>query len=140
MGNFDGAPPGFERHFRQSPVTDPWEPLWSRQGDGVFTLGLWIRPAHCNARGLLHGGVISALADNAMGLACANSLGGASGLLTVHLSVNFLEAAEIDRWLAVRAQPKKVGGSLAYADCDVVAEDRMIASASAVFKIIRRAP
>ena len=30
-------PAGFEPHFRKSPFTDPWEPLYSRKTDqGVF--------------------------------------------------------------------------------------------------------
>ncbi len=70
MPNSDPVPSGYEPHFRKSPVTDPWEPLFVRRDGGALSLGLRIAAAHCNGRGLLHGGVISALADNAMGLAC----------------------------------------------------------------------
>ena len=68
-------PPGFERHFRQSPVTDPWEPIYSRKTSDVVVLGLVAEAAHTNSRGFVHGGLISALADNAMGLSCARRLG-----------------------------------------------------------------
>ncbi|MBV8970867.1 MAG: hypothetical protein JO290_01100 [Sphingomonadaceae bacterium] len=57
------VPDGFVRHTRSSPLTTPWEPLWFREADGA--LGLWIAEAHCNARGLAHGGLIAALADKA---------------------------------------------------------------------------
>jgi hypothetical protein len=66
----ENIPPGFARHFRKSPVTDPWEPLYSRRDGDIFCLGLRIAKSHCNARGMLHGGVISALADNALGISC----------------------------------------------------------------------
>jgi hypothetical protein len=34
------APPvGFCRHFRQSPLTDPWEPLYSCREGGVVRIG-----------------------------------------------------------------------------------------------------
>src|SRR4029078_3023014 len=72
-------PEGFAPHFRKSPVTDPWEPLYSRKIDGTVQMGLSIRPAHCNSRGLPHGGVIAALADNAMGLSCGAALNSPSG-------------------------------------------------------------
>ena len=58
------VPEGFAPHFKRSPVTDPWEPLFSRRGEKSVQLGVWLREAHCNSRGLLHGGVIAALADN----------------------------------------------------------------------------
>ena len=49
---------------RRSAVTDPWLPLFSKAGGGVVQLALRVRPAHCNGKGFLHGGVINALADN----------------------------------------------------------------------------
>ena len=61
-------PDGFAPHFRKSAVTDAWEPLFSRRIDGTVQIGLSLRDAHCNSSGLLHGGVIAALANNAMGL------------------------------------------------------------------------
>ena len=54
----ENVPLGFARHFRKSPVTDPWEPLYSRCDGDMFCLGLRIATSHCNARGMLHGGVI----------------------------------------------------------------------------------
>ena len=60
-------PSGYQPHTRRSPLTDPWEPLLSQQTADALYLALEIREAHCNARGFAHGGLISALADNAMG-------------------------------------------------------------------------
>lgn len=130
-------PEGFERHFRRSPVTDAWEPLWSKRTPDGLIIGLRVDERHCNARGIFHGGVLSTLADNAMGLACAAAAGDASGLLTVHLSVDFEGTASLGQWVEVRARRRKVGGSLAYGAGEIFADAQPIASASAVFKIIR---
>jgi acyl-coenzyme A thioesterase PaaI-like protein len=67
-------PAGYSRHFRASPLTDPWEPLYSKAENGAILLALRIRQAHCNSRGFAHGGLISALADNAMGLSLDETL------------------------------------------------------------------
>lgn len=131
------GPPGFERHFRQSPVTDPWEPLYMRRKDRAFTLALRIDTPHCNARGLLHGGVISALADNAMGLCCVLRMENASAL-TINLSVDFLVAGTIGQWLEVRAAPARLGQTLAFADARVFADDEQVAKASGTFRILIR--
>jgi acyl-coenzyme A thioesterase PaaI-like protein len=72
----EAAPPGFERHYRQSPLTDAWEPLYSRKADGAVLIGLRAAERHANSRGFVHGGLISALADNAMGSPAARRWGG----------------------------------------------------------------
>jgi hypothetical protein len=59
---------------RRSPVTDAWDPLFSRETDGVVYIGLRVAERHCNSRAFLHGGVIAAVADNAMGLSFAMTL------------------------------------------------------------------
>ena len=127
------APPGFERHFRQSPVTVPWEPLWSRRDGARFRLGLHVAQPHCNSRGMLHGGIISALSDNAMGLACVFALGGNAGLVTVQLSVEYLGAARQGDWLEIVAIPAKTGRTLSHASADVFAGEKLVARATAIF-------
>jgi acyl-coenzyme A thioesterase PaaI-like protein len=47
---------------------------------------MWLRATHWHSRGLLHGGVIAALADNTMGLSCGSSLAPARGLITLGLT------------------------------------------------------
>ena len=75
MPGAEQIPDGYERHFRTSPLTDPWEPLYSKADNGAIILALRIRQAHCNSRGFAHGGLMSALADNAMGLSLIERLG-----------------------------------------------------------------
>lgn len=135
MPDRDLVPPGYEPHFRKSPVTDPWEPLFVRRDGNALSLGLRIAAQHGNARGLLHGGVISALADNAMGLACVMQMDRSSAL-TVSLSVDFLSVGRIGQWLEVRAVPARLGRTLAFADARIEADGEMIAKAAATFRII----
>jgi hypothetical protein len=80
--NSTDIPEGFEPHFRKSPFTDPWEPLYSKRTDKAVIIGLRLARPHTNARGNVHGGLISALADNAMGYSCAQAMGWASSLAT----------------------------------------------------------
>lgn len=130
-------PPGFEPHFRQSPVTDPWEPLYIKRSGPDIILALRIDRKHCNARGLLHGGVIAALADNAMGMSCILQMENVSAL-TVNIAVDFLHVGKIGHWLEVRARPDKLGRTLSFANAQIFADDDLIARASATFRIIAR--
>ena len=127
-------PPGFEPHFRRSPVTDPWEPLWVKRDDDGLRLGIRIAAAHCNSRGNLHGGVIATLADNAMGLACAAAAGGSIRMVTVSLTTDFLGGAKQGQWLEVSATPSRIGRTLCFASAIVSADGAVIARASGVFR------
>jgi uncharacterized protein (TIGR00369 family) len=96
-------PEGFEPHFRKSPFTDPWEPLYSKRTDKAVIMGLRLAGPHTNARGLIHGGLIASLADNAMGYSCAQQMGNASSLVTIGLAVDFIGSAKVGQWLAVES-------------------------------------
>jgi uncharacterized protein (TIGR00369 family) len=132
------VPEGFSRHFRQSPLTDPWEPLYSRRTEEVVMLGVVASAAHTNSRGFVHGGLIAALADNAMGLSCGQQLEGAPGLVTVNLAVDYLGSAAIGQWLQVTPRVVKLGASLCVAQAIVSADGRPCARANATFKVAAR--
>jgi uncharacterized protein (TIGR00369 family) len=139
----DLAPPaGFAPHFRKSPLTDPWEPLYSRRTDKAVIIGLRLGTPHTNSRGLAHGGLISALADNAMGLSCGVQRPTTSGLVTVSLNVDFVGAAKLGQWIEFDTGFVKTGGTLCFAQCFVTADGTTIARASASFRAfdVARAP
>ena len=134
-------PEGFERHFRRSGLTDPWEPLYSRQLDDRVQIGLVLAEPHCNSRGLVHGGLIAALADNAMGLSCGVALRAAGrdvshGLVTVSLGTDYLGSAKLGEWLLIDPEPVKVGGSICFARAIIRGDDKPVAMANATFKIL----
>ncbi len=59
-------PDGFARHWRTSPLTEPWEPIYSKTTADAVIIGLRLAKPHTNSRGMVHGGLISALADNTL--------------------------------------------------------------------------
>jgi acyl-coenzyme A thioesterase PaaI-like protein len=137
-------PEGYARHFRTSPLTDPWEPLYSKAVGGAIVIALRARSAHCNSRGFVHGGLISALADNAMGLSVIETLRQrgterAKGGLTVNLALDFLGSGQIGQWLEFVPRVLKAGTSIGFVDCLVRADDQTIARANATFRIYQAA-
>jgi uncharacterized protein (TIGR00369 family) len=132
-------PAGFDRHYRQSPLTDPWEPLYSRRTEGAVVLGLEAGPAHTNSRGFVHGGLISALADNAMGLSCARRLKDEASLVTVNLTLDFMGTARIGQWLEFDTIFVRPGSTLCFAQAFVTADGEPCARANAVFRVVKKA-
>jgi uncharacterized protein (TIGR00369 family) len=135
----DVVPDGYVPHLRASPVTDPWQPLFSRTDKGTVALALRVRNAHCNGKGLLHGGVINALADNAMGLSIIETLRqqgierGRSGS-TVSLSLDFLLTAQVGQWVEFVPRVLRVGRGIGFADCLVLADSQTIARGNATYR------
>jgi uncharacterized protein (TIGR00369 family) len=133
-------PDGFAPHFRKSQVTDPWEPLYSKVLPDRVVIGFHVREAHSNSRGMLHGGLIAALADNAMGLSCVAVLTAAGrkpegGLVTVSLAIDYIGAAKLGQWVMVDTQYAKTGKTLCFAQAFVTADGEVIARADARFKV-----
>ena len=134
-------PEGFVPHDRKSPLTEPWEPIFSRREAGKVVIGLHAREAHCNGRGMLHGGLIAALADNAMGLSCVETMIAAGkkpegGLVTVSLSTDFIGAGKLGQWIEFDTVYVKTGRSLSFAQAFVTADGEVIARADARFKVV----
>lgn len=140
----DAVPPGlagYRPHTRRSPLTDPWEPLFARETDDAVHLALEIREAHCNARGFAHGGLISALADNAMGLSAVRQARRAfgqdkAGAVTVSLALDYLSAAQVGECLEFQPVLLKVGRTLSFAECRVVSGERLVARGNACFRMV----
>ncbi len=129
-------PPGFEPHFRKSPLTDPWEPLYSKTTDSAVALGFVASEQHTNSRGFVHGGLLSALADNAMGLSCAIQHDAVGGLVTVNLNVDFLGTAQLGQWIEINSPFTKTGRTLDFAQAFVTADAVVCARANATFRVL----
>lgn len=136
----DTIPEGFAPHTRHSPLTAPWEPILARAQGHAVQLGLQVREAHCNSRGFAHGGLVSALADNAMGLSAVATAraGGAdptARAVTVSLVLDFIGSAQVGQWLEFRPVVLRHGRTLAFTECHVFADEQLVARASATFRL-----
>jgi len=131
-------PAGFEPHFRKSPFTDPWEPLYSRKTEKAVIIGLRLAEPHTNSRGLIHGGLIASLADNAMGYSCAQAMGWTASLLTVSLAVDYVGTARIGQWLAVECDVIKTGSTICFAQSLIKADNMAIARANGTFRVLTK--
>ncbi len=130
------VPEGFEPHFRNSPFTDPWEPLYSRRTEKAVIIGLRLAKPHTNGRGLIHGGLIASLADNAMGYSCAQATDWSTSFVTISLAVDYVGSAQIGQWLAVESDVIKTGRTICFAQSLIKADDAVIARANGTFRVV----
>src|SRR5438128_12614752 len=94
-------------------------------GKAIFELEAG--PQHANPMGTLHGGVICDVADAAMGVAYASTLGDGESFTTLELKINFLRAFRSGTLIAT-GRVVKSGRTIGLVECDVTdTEGRLIA-------------
>lgn len=132
-------PTGFLPFHRESPLVDPWRPIFAKAKEDRLVLGIFIRPEHMNSRQTAHGGLYAALADWAMGLSCGVNLhreGTAfSNLWTASLTVDYLGKATAGQWLTFDTIFVRTGRSLCHAECDIAADWETVARARGAFRV-----
>lgn len=105
-------------------------------GDGAAELTMELLPQHFNPQGIVHGGIISALADTSIGLALRSKLRPGYTHRTAQLDVHFLAKGEGNR-LVGRGRAVHLGTRMGYGEADVSdAEGRLLARASATFVVL----
>ena len=105
-------------------------------GDGRAEVLMVLRPHHFNPQGIVHGGIISALADTSIGLALRSRLPAGFTHRTAQLNVHFLAKGEGNRIFG-RGHARHLGARMGYGEADVTDEGgRLIARASAAFIVL----
>ena len=105
--------------------------------DGRATVILSAGPQHSNPMGTLHGGILCDLADAAMGVAFASTLGSDESFTTIELKINFFRPV----WQAqLKAEGAVLhrGRSVGYVECNITDEhNRLIAKAASTCMVLR---
>ena len=100
---------------------------------GKVTLRMPVEALHKQVYGVVHGGVLAALADTAGGLATYMACPRGTRVATVEMKINFLEAVEAGTVFA-EAEVVRRGRHIAVVDCDVRDDrGRLVAKALMTF-------
>lgn len=112
-------------------------------GEGPARLTLTLEEKHMNPNGVVHGGVLTSLMDEACGAAVFAERGLeamiAAPHATVDMNVSFMSGARVGDRLVVEAKALRVGRSVAFAEAEVVRnEDTLMAKGRFTFVIQER--
>ena len=95
-----------------------------------------INENHLNSAGITHGGFIAALADSGVGTA-AHRAAGESRCVTISLELKFISQVKLGQELIGLVKVQKKTKSLVFLTCELRADDKIAATASGVWKIIK---
>src|SRR5579872_4539005 len=111
-------------------------PLWQRSVDGNQEYAILAQHKHHNRRDRVQGGVLMTLLDRASGM-IARLVSGRPTLATVQMDVHFIDAGQIGELLIAKPRVVRVTHTLIFTTAEVVADGRVVATASGVFKILK---
>ncbi|MHB8612642.1 MAG: PaaI family thioesterase [Candidatus Dormibacteraceae bacterium] len=128
-----------------SRVAEAQSPAWSwfgfrlvDVGEGTAMVEMKTTERMANHSGFVHGGIISALADSAMGRSLRTLKPGVARAMSIDLKLNFINVAKIGEDLNAEGKVVHAGRRTAVTECRVAGKDgRLVATASATFAITR---
>jgi uncharacterized protein (TIGR00369 family) len=109
------------------------------QGEGSAVVEMTPTEDMANTMGLVHGGMISALADSAMGRSLRTIKPGVVRSMSFDLKLSFISAAKVGEMLRATGWVVHAGRRTAVTECRVEGPGgRLVATASGTFAITRQ--
>ena len=91
---------------------------------------------HLNAAGITHGGFIAALIDSGAGTA-AHRVSDQNPCVTISLDLKFISAVKLGQELIGNVKIQKKTKSMVFLTCELKVADKIAATASGVWKILK---
>ncbi|WP_458760498.1 PaaI family thioesterase [Afipia sp. TerB] len=111
-------------------------PLWQRPNGDTFEYAIVAQRKHKNRRGFVQGGLLMTLADRSLGMA-ARIGSGSSAVVTIQMDTHFIDAAKIGELLVSRPRVVRATKTLIFMNTELSVDDRCVAMANAVFKVMK---
>ena len=104
---------------------------------GTAELKMQVRPDMHNGAGWLQGGILAAIADEAMALALYSLLSGTEGIATISESTSFIQGVQ-DGYIVAKARVIRKGRRVAFAEGEVYSGNekmKVLSRTSAAFAV-----
>tara|TARA_B100001245_G_scaffold3476_1_gene2712 strand:- start:39 stop:461 length:423 start_codon:yes stop_codon:yes gene_type:complete len=98
-----------------------------------------IKENHLNAAGITHGGFIAAFVDAGAGTAAHRSAE-SNPCVTVSLELKFISTVRLGQELIGKTKIQKKTKSMVFLTCELLVANKIVATASGVWKILKRLP
>lgn len=109
--------------------------LWTRREGDSWRYAIQLDASHCNAQGMIHGGVLMTFADHALSLMIWEASGRAM-CSTVHLDSHFLKAVRAPAFVELDGKILKQGKSMAFARGTLRVDNVDVMEATGVWSIV----
>ena len=113
--------------------------LFRKISDTEYEFKSTINKNHLNAAGIVHGGYLAALIDAGSGTA-AYRVADKAPCVTISLDIKFIGASKIGDEIIGNTKILKKTNTLVFLFCELKSNNKIITSASGVWKILKNKP
>ena len=110
--------------------------LFKNISENEYQFKTVIKENHLNAAGITHGGFLAAVVDAGAGTA-AHRTANNSPCVTISLELKFISAVKLNQELIGFVKIQKKTKSMVFLTCELTASDKIVATASGVWKILK---
>ena len=110
--------------------------LFKTISENEYEFKTTINKNHLNAAGITHGGFIASFVDAGAGTA-AHRVADGSPCVTISLELKFISAVKLKQELVGKTKIQKKTKSMVFLTCELTAANRIVATASGVWKILK---
>ena len=111
--------------------------LFKTISEDTYQFKTIIKENHLNAAGITHGGFIAAFIDAGAGSAAHKSIGN-NPCVTISLEIKFISPVLLNQELIGNVKIQKKTKSMVFITCELLVENKIIATASGVWKILKK--
>jgi len=111
--------------------------LFKSISENEYEFKTTIKENHLNAAGITHGGFIAAFVDAGAGTAAHRSAD-QNPCVTISLDLKFISAVKLNQELVGKTKIQKKTKSFVFLTCELTVNDKIVATASGVWKILNK--
>ena len=111
--------------------------LFKTISENAYEFKATIKENHLNRAGITHGGFIATLVDAGAGTA-AHRVADPNSCVTISLELKFISTVKLGQELIGKTKIQKKTKSMVFLTCELTAEDKIVATASGVWKILNK--
>lgn len=113
-----------------------FEALWTQRGESGWRYAVKLDERHCNAQGIIHGGLMVSFLDHALSLQIWEATD-RSYCTTVQLDTKFLRPVRPPAFIELDSEIIKQGKNLVFARAALMVEGGRVLEASGVWNVTR---
>ena len=110
--------------------------LFKTISESEYEFKATIKENHLNAAGITHGGFIATFIDAGAGTA-AHRVADQKPCVTISLEIKFISPVSLGQELIGKTKIQKKTKSMVFLTCELITENKIVATASGVWKILK---
>ena len=110
--------------------------LFKTISESEYEFKATIKESHLNAAGITHGGFIATFIDAGAGTA-AHRVADQKPCVTISLEIKFISPVNLGQELIGKTKIQKKTKSMVFLTCELITENKIVATASGVWKILK---